>query len=130
MIEHHAAELFAHLQKEQVLKGRMTLLPHGFGANSLILGQVDTISAHLTDEPFELQLAHFDYTTLVPSSSGFDFYGDTLFGVEAEIKEHPKRSHRLSGPWRVFFGSASPDFDSTVGSTSNFEARAWFFCGS
>lgn len=91
MIEHHAAELFAYLQREQVFQGQFTLLPHSFDARSLIAGRVDAISAYLTDEPFELQQAHFDYTTLTPLSSGIDFYGDTLFTTETEIKNHPNR---------------------------------------
>lgn len=91
MIEHHAGELIAYLQKEKGLKDKLTFLPHRFDVSPLINGQVDAISAYLTDEPFELRRARFEYTMLSPRSGGIDFYGDTLFTTEEEIQCRPDR---------------------------------------
>jgi diguanylate cyclase (GGDEF)-like protein/PAS domain S-box-containing protein len=91
MIEPHAAELLAYLQFEGVSGGGVIQVPHSVDPMALIRGQVDAVSAYSTDEPFLLDQAGLEYITLNPRAGGIDFYGDTLFTTEAQIRQHPER---------------------------------------
>ena len=91
MIEAHAAELLAYLESEGVSPSDLTLLPHSFDPEALIFDQAVAMSAYSTDEPFLLSQAGLDYQIFNPRSSGIDFYGDTLFTTEAQIRDHPDR---------------------------------------
>ncbi|HNW77683.1 MAG TPA: diguanylate cyclase [Candidatus Competibacteraceae bacterium] len=91
MIEAHAAELLAYLAWEAVPASRMTLIPHEFSPSALLEGRVDVISAYSTDEPFLLQQAGQPYLSFNPRAGGIDFYGDTLFTTEEQLRRHPQR---------------------------------------
>jgi diguanylate cyclase (GGDEF)-like protein/PAS domain S-box-containing protein len=90
-IEAHADELRAYLKHESVPASRMTLVPHTYDTGALQSGTVDAMSAYSTDEPFQLRQAGLEYLTFNPRSGGIDFYGDTLFTTEREVREHPAR---------------------------------------
>ena len=90
-IEAHAAELLAYLESEGISSTDLTLLPHSFDPNALILDQAAAISAYSTDEPFLLKQAGLEYLIFNPRASGIDFYGDTLFTTETQIKDNPER---------------------------------------
>jgi len=91
MIEHHAAELLAYIRQEGIRLERLRMLPHNFDVKSLVAGEVDAISAYSTDEPFLLQQAGLEFHAFSPRSGGIDFYGDTLFTTEAEVRRNPRR---------------------------------------
>jgi len=91
MIEKQADELIAYLRKEGVAENTMTLMEHTFNPADLIAGKVDCMSAYLTDEPFFLDKARFNYLAFTPRMGGIDFYGDNLFTSEGELKAHPER---------------------------------------
>lgn len=95
MLMPHEAELFAYLKREQVKLSDITMLPHSFDPKDLISGRVDAFSGYSCDEPFLLQQARFPYIQLSPRSSGIDFYGDTLFTTETEIRRDPERVQRF-----------------------------------
>jgi len=110
-IEPHAAELLAYLQQEDLPPNRVKRVPHQFDISQLLRGEVAAISAYSTDEPFNLKQSGVEYVTLNPRAGGIDFYGDTLFTTEKEIREHPKRARAfreasLRG-WR--YALANPD---------------------
>lgn len=89
MYEAHAAELLAYLESEGISTSDLTLVPHSFDPNALILDQAAAISAYSTDEPFLLKQAGLEYMIFNPRASGIDFYGDTLFTTEAQIQDNP-----------------------------------------
>jgi diguanylate cyclase (GGDEF)-like protein/PAS domain S-box-containing protein len=91
MLEPQAAELLAYLESESVLVDQITWLPHSYDTSLLADGQVDAMSAYSTDEPFLLQQAGVDYRIFNPRAGGIDFYGDTLFTSEAQVRQHPQR---------------------------------------
>lgn len=78
MIESQAASLRAYLKAES-LAGSLKELPHNFGVEEFARGEVDALSAYLTDEPFELKRLGQPYLVFTPQAAGFDFYGDCLF---------------------------------------------------
>lgn len=91
MIEPHADELMAYFSYEGIAKERLRLQPHNFDVSALIKGEVDAMSAYATDEAFLLKQAGFPYKAFSPRSGGIDFYGDTLFTTEAELRRNPTR---------------------------------------
>jgi PAS domain S-box-containing protein len=90
-LEAHSAELIAYLENESISLEEIKLHPHDYSISNLISGKVDAISAYSTDEPFLLFNKGIEYNTFTPRSGGIDFYGDTLFTSEAQIKENPER---------------------------------------
>lgn len=78
MIESQSASLRAYLKAEG-LAGSLQELPHNFGIEEFVRGEVDGLSAYLTDEPFELKRLGLPYLVFTPQAAGFDFYGDCLF---------------------------------------------------
>jgi diguanylate cyclase (GGDEF)-like protein/PAS domain S-box-containing protein len=91
LVEPHAAELLAYLKDAAIPNSRMILAPRVFDLTALLTGQVDAVSAYATNEPFLLQKARINYLTFSPRAGGIDFYGDTLFTTEAQIRDHPQR---------------------------------------
>ncbi|MDX1453197.1 MAG: diguanylate cyclase [Oleiphilaceae bacterium] len=91
MIEPNSAELFAYLAQEGVSKDRLKILPHSFDIRDLIEGKVGGMSVYVTDEPYALREAGFDYILLKPSQGGIDFYGDNFFTTREELEKHPDR---------------------------------------
>ncbi|MBK8791150.1 MAG: ABC transporter substrate-binding protein [Holophagaceae bacterium] len=91
MLERHAEELLAYLQKEGVPLASLQPLDHTFDASDLLRGRADAFSAYSSDEPYFLDRAGFRYQTFTPRSAGIDFYGDNLFTTEAELRQHPER---------------------------------------
>lgn len=85
-LEANAAPLRALLKAEGILD-RVHLLPHPGGAQALIRGEAEAMSAFTTDEPFELQQAGKAPVIFSPRSAGIDFYGDCLFTSEALLKQ-------------------------------------------
>ncbi|HTY99399.1 MAG TPA: diguanylate cyclase [Rhodocyclaceae bacterium] len=104
MVRANEAELFAYLAREQLPLSALTMLPHTFDTADLIQNRVEAMSGYSTDEPFLLRQAGFAYAEFTPRSSGIDFYGDTLFTSEEEIRRSPEaaaafRDASLKG-WR------------------------------
>ncbi|AZN37971.1 GGDEF domain-containing protein [Iodobacter ciconiae] len=91
MVEPLSEELLAYLKREGIELDRLKLVAHNFKTDALKGGDVDAISAYLTNEPFILDQAGVKYQTYTPRSAGIDFYGDNLFTSEREISQHPER---------------------------------------
>ncbi|MHB8829747.1 MAG: ABC transporter substrate-binding protein [Syntrophales bacterium] len=90
MIEPGSSELYAYLREEGISADKFTLVPHGFDTKDLLAGNVDALSAYVTDEPFELRKAGQEYVLYSPRTAGIDFYGDNLFTTESLLKLKPK----------------------------------------
>ncbi|MDD5677427.1 MAG: ABC transporter substrate-binding protein [Kiritimatiellae bacterium] len=89
MIESGSSELYAYLNKEGVPFNKFIVLPHAFQTTELLAGNVDAMSAYVTDEPYEVSKAGKEYLLYSPRSVGIDFYGDNLFTTERQIKLRP-----------------------------------------
>ncbi|HEX4348716.1 MAG TPA: ABC transporter substrate-binding protein [Vicinamibacterales bacterium] len=95
MIEAHADELLAYLEFEGISRKDVHLVPHTFDPSSLVEGKVAAMSAYSGDEPYLLEKDHVKYLTFTPRAAGIDFYGDTLFTTEGELRSHPDRVKRF-----------------------------------
>ena len=84
-------ETRAMLHNEGIPKKKLNLVGHTWNINDLIEGKVDAAEGYITDRPFILKSKSIAFSTIRPLTYGVDFYGDSLFTSEAEIKKHPKR---------------------------------------
>lgn len=91
MMEYPNAELRAYLQYEGITSDLYNEVLHTFSAQDLIDGNVDAISAYITDEPFTVQQAEVDYLIFNPRASSIDFYGDLLYTTEYQLENYPER---------------------------------------
>ena len=89
MLMPHETELYAYLKREGIASYQP--LRHTFDTRDLVDGKTDALSGYVTDEPFVLQQDKFSYAVFSPRSSGIDFYGDTLFTTEKQVRAHPER---------------------------------------
>lgn len=95
MLEPQEAELYAYFESEGISLSKLVVVPNTFDAADLISGKVDAMSAYSTDEPFRLREAGKEYLLFNPRAGGIDFYGDTLFTTEDEIRRNPERVRRF-----------------------------------
>ncbi len=89
MIESEKAEILAYFKHEGVDIRTLRIRPHTHRIEDFIEGKVDAMSAYSTDQPFFLRQAKVPYMIFLPRSGGIDFYGDTLFTTEEQIRLHP-----------------------------------------
>lgn len=85
------AETYAVLNSEGVFRGQFELLDLTFSPEHLIKGRVDAVSAYVTNQPFFMKERNISYSLIVPRKYGVDYYGNSLFTSEKEVKEHPGR---------------------------------------
>jgi len=90
-LESHSEEILAYFEFEGIPLREIKIFPHEYSISNLISGRVDAISAYSTDEPFMLLNQGIEYSTFSPRAGGIDFYGDTLFTSENQVREHPER---------------------------------------
>lgn len=89
MIESEKAEILAYFKHEGVDLRSLRISPHTHRIEDFIAGKIDAMSAYVTDQPFYLREANVPYMIFLPRSGGIDFYGDTLFTTEEQIRRHP-----------------------------------------
>ncbi|MDD5393043.1 MAG: ABC transporter substrate-binding protein [Thiothrix sp.] len=69
----------------------LSLQPNSVGMDALVAGKLDADYGYLTSEPFLNQQAGRDVHYIRPINYGVDFYGDTLFTCERQVREHPEQ---------------------------------------
>jgi diguanylate cyclase (GGDEF)-like protein len=92
MLMPHETELYAYLAREGLPRSLIIEVPHSFDPGDLIKGKVDAVSGYSTDEPFLLRQAGLSYSAFSPRASGIDFYGDSLFTTEAQVRKSRARA--------------------------------------
>ncbi|MBF0245247.1 MAG: ABC transporter substrate-binding protein, partial [Planctomycetes bacterium] len=85
------APLLAMLKSANINEADYTFAPLDFTSGALMRGEVDVMSAYLSNQPFFMREQGVEITIINPLSYGIDFYGDNLFTTESEIAKHPKR---------------------------------------
>lgn len=86
-----AAQFRAVLMKEGIGIENVEILPHSWNLDDLTGGRVDAVSAYATVEPAYLRARGYEPVVLHSQDYGVDFYGDTLFTTEQEVRDHPER---------------------------------------
>jgi PAS domain S-box-containing protein len=77
----------------KALKGsdKVRWVEETFRNQDLVDGKADAMVGCSTDQPFWFQEKGIAVNAIDPRDYGIDFYGDNLFTIEKEIREHPKR---------------------------------------
>ncbi|WP_173084258.1 ABC transporter substrate-binding protein [Fundidesulfovibrio magnetotacticus] len=83
-------ECLAMLSNEHVTLDSLTIMPHNWSIDDLIMGKVDAQTAYLTNEPYQMLLRGVEPGVINPRSYGIDFYGDCLVATEAKVREDPR----------------------------------------
>lgn len=89
-LEPNAADIIAFLEDEGVSLDQCILYPHLYNTEALISGEIDAMSAYISDELYLLRKDSIEYTLISPSMGGIDFYGDILFTTEQLIANQPE----------------------------------------
>ena len=87
----NSAEISFMLNREQIRPEQLTIVPHNFRIDSLLSNQVDAMTVYITNQPLALKDAGVDPVILDPANYGGDFYSNTLFTDEDELRQHPER---------------------------------------
>ncbi len=91
MVEPHAEELYAYLRSEMLPAEKLIILPHTQNPQDILDGHVVAMSSYSTTAPYWLRLAGVPTIEFSPRAGGIDFYGDVLFTLEDEVRNHPER---------------------------------------
>jgi signal transduction histidine kinase/ABC-type nitrate/sulfonate/bicarbonate transport system substrate-binding protein/DNA-binding NarL/FixJ family response regulator len=90
------AEIMAMFLQEGIRKEQIRILKHSWNYSDLIDGKTDAISAYFPDNSyFYHQKNNISINIIDPKSYGVDFYGDSLFTTEDEVRFHPDRVRRF-----------------------------------
>lgn len=71
------------------------VVPHSFSVDEFIRGDVDAMTAYLSNEVFELTRRGAKFNVLDPNNYAGLLYSGNLFTSEAEILRHPQRTRRF-----------------------------------
>jgi len=85
------APLLAMLKGAHIAESDYTFEALDFSNEAFIRGEVDVMSAHLSNQPFFMKQRGVEINIINPLNYGIDFYGDNLFTTEKEIANNPKR---------------------------------------
>ncbi len=86
-----SAEINYMMSREQVDLNQIQRIDHNYSVTPLVYGSVDAMTAYITNQPFQLQEKGIDYVVIDPANYGADFYSNTLFTRDSEIKNNPER---------------------------------------
>ena len=89
--ENTAVEFKALLRREGIALDSIRFVPHTWRVDELLDGRVDATVDYITDEPNRLRERGAEPALLRPLDYGIDFYCDTLFTSERELRAHPDR---------------------------------------
>ena len=97
MLLPHETELIAYLQQEQLPLDRIVVVAHSFNVDDLLTGKVSAASGYSTDEPYLMKKAGVAFNLFSPRASGIDFYGDSLFTTQIQVRASPDRVAAFQG---------------------------------
>ena len=85
------AVLTAMFTEFRITEDQYQPMPYSFGDTALLDGEVDAMSAYITDQPFLYRQLGHTLNIISPSNYGIDFYGDMLIVEESYLKRHTDR---------------------------------------
>lgn len=92
LIDPFATEILAYLKNMGVPVDRLNLVyANDYTYEDLVSGRADAYAGYITNDPFYLDQVGANYLSFIPRSVGIDFYGDSLFTTEQQVKDYPER---------------------------------------
>ena len=83
------ADLRAMIANEGIDLGSINITPHSFDLDDLVQGKTDAMSLYVTAYTAEFEKRGLSFNTMDPYDYGVNFYGDSLFTTEDQIRKHP-----------------------------------------
>lgn len=87
----NSAEISYMLSRAQIRPEQLSMVPHSFRIDELVSGEVDAMTAYITNQTYELQMAGVETVVIDPANYGADFYSNNLFTSQEEIEQHPEQ---------------------------------------
>lgn len=84
-------EIAAMLEAEGVPPDGIVRVEDKWEVNEILTGEADAQTVFITDVPFDMEQLGVRVRLIRPQDYGVDFYGDSLFTSEAELRARPKR---------------------------------------
>lgn len=66
-------------------------IPHNFNDSALITGDVDAMSAYISNQPYYFKTRDIPINIMSPVNYGIDFYGDMIFVDESYLKNNKEQ---------------------------------------
>lgn len=85
-------EIQAMLLKEGINPKLINVVPHQWSVTPIINGEVDASVDYLIDQPHLMQMQGIEPRVIRPIDYGIDFYADSIFTSEEELKNNPERA--------------------------------------
>lgn len=85
------ADFIAMFRREGVDPEKVRIIDSSYDIDDLITGRTDVFNAYLTNEPYYLEQRGIPVSVINPITYGIDFYSDTFFTTEEEVRLHPER---------------------------------------
>ena len=86
------APLLATLKEANLNEADYQFAPLDFTNRAFLRGEVDVMSAYLSDQPFTMKEKGVEINVINPLNYGVDFYGDNLITTQQELDHHPERA--------------------------------------
>jgi len=80
----------AMLKDEKIKRGDFTFVPHDFGIDKFVKGEVDAMTIFTTSQPFLLDKAKCEYNIINPANYGVYSYDVELFTNQNMVTSHPE----------------------------------------
>ncbi len=87
----NSAEISYMLYQARVQPEQMVRIPHSYRIDELVAGEVDAMTAYITNQTYELQAAGVPTVVIDPANYGADFYSNNIFTSQREVRNHPER---------------------------------------
>jgi len=92
MLDPFATEVLAYLKSVGVpIETLQIIQANDYTCEDLLKGRADAYAGYITNDPWYLDQQGAAYLSFLPRSAGIDFYGDTLYTTENQIRQHPER---------------------------------------
>lgn len=87
--------LAAMFQEHDVDINEIKIIPHTFNIDAFSKGDVDAMTAFISNQPFLLEQQQIPYKVFNPSQDGIYSYDVELFSSEQEVKDYPLRTQNF-----------------------------------
>ena len=89
------APLLAMLLEAKITSNDYIFKPLDFSNDSFIRGEIDVMSAYISDQPDTMASKGIEVNIINPLNYGIDLYGDNLFSTEANLEKNPLQAKKF-----------------------------------
>ncbi len=89
------APLLAMLLEAKITPEDYIYKPLDFTNNAFIRGEIDVMSAYISDQPDIMKSKGIEVNIINPLNYGIDLYGDNLFSTEANLEKNPEQAKKF-----------------------------------